>query len=417
VVRVYHFEGLSSELSKPGVGDSQTTTFLYIGGDMKAAVICRQHPIHFNGGLAIAAWNTARAAADAGVDVLFMTAQRPDGWAGVDVIDGVRVLWLSGAHHADYSRWHPVIDSVFGAYHKAEKFDLVHCHGYSGSPIATRGVDVPILFHDHGSKEGYAQSVLADSFLRTHPEKSPPNVSTFHDDVFFSNAQPAGEPDAVHMRQYDRVIATSRISFMDFRTRYMLTNARLLYHCIYGLGDYVYHIPNEVKPRVAVFAGDLDNPWKVGVWSLKKLLPIKDKILLILIGVGTQCAEFAQANFPQCRCRGHLLEKEAMEDLWLADVLFEPSTHHIGLNLTGISALGLGVPIVAYPTAGHYDLIGDDNEAGLVIDPVTDDVCDSIMSVIQHHKTKSSECRARFSRIFSPDTCSHRIKEIYEEVV
>ena len=61
---------------------------------MKVGVVCREHPRHWSGGFAIAAWNTARAARLAGVDVTFITAERPDGFSGVEVVDGVRVVWL-----------------------------------------------------------------------------------------------------------------------------------------------------------------------------------------------------------------------------------------------------------------------------------------------------------------------------------
>jgi glycosyltransferase involved in cell wall biosynthesis len=385
---------------------------------MKVGVICRQHPKHFNGGLAIAAWNTARAAADAGVDVLFMTAERPDGFSGVELIDGVRVLWLKGAHHSDYYRWHPVISQVFATYHAAEKFDVVHCHGYSGAPIAIRGIDVPILFHDHGSKEGYAQSVLSDSVLRTHVTATPLNVAGFHDDVFFRPAQPAGESDFAHMRQYDRVLATSMISFMDFRTRYMLTNARLFYHCIYAVREVSSWIPERSSPPVvAVFAGNIDNPWKAGVYALARLISIRNQIKLLLIGEGPECAKFAKVNFPQQEYVPHCSERAALEHLRTADVLFEASTHHIGLNLTGISAIGLGVPVVTYPTSGHYDLIGENGEAGLVIDPCTDSVGMAIMKVIAEHDVKSRGARERFEKMFSPEVCSRRILELYKEVL
>ena len=382
---------------------------------MKVGVVCREHPRHWSGGFAIAAWNTARAARLAGVDVTFITAERPDGFSGVEVVDGVRVVWLKGANHADYSSWHPAVLRDFYRIHEQEHFDIVHCHGYSGSVLAVQGVDVPIVFHDHGSKEGYAQSVLSDAVLRTHPPTTPVQVADFHDNVFFKDAMPAGESDFTHMRRYDLVLATSKVSWMDFRTRYLITHAKLFYHCIYDLPAVKYHPPGKFL-RVAVFAGDLDNPWKVGVHALAKLLPMKDRIHLTMIGAGVRCKAFAKENFPNQTYFGHLPEKVAMQRLWETDVLFEPSTHHIGLNLTGISALGLGVPVLAYPTAGHYDLIGEEDEAGIVEDPVTGDVCGALDAIAERHRYHSENAWERFDSRFSPEVCARTILGYYKEL-
>jgi glycosyltransferase involved in cell wall biosynthesis len=381
---------------------------------MKVCVICREHPIlHFNGGLSIAAWNTARAAADAGVEVDFVTAAGKSG-----EMNGINIICLPDGDHADYNKWHPAV-AKWWASNKVE-YDLLHCHGYSGAPVAMVGTDVPILFHDHGSKGGYVQTIVTDAVMRTGmTEAFWKQLRDFVANVYNATPAPAKEADFKHMRRYDRVIATSHISEMDFRTRYLLTNVELFYHPIYLPDVAVRPERDSARPIVAVFAGDLDNPWKCGELWLKKLLPLKDDIRLLMIGPGKMTCQYAKQNFSDVITTGHLPEHEALGYLSTADVLYEPSTHHIGLNLTGISAIGLGVPVVAFPTAGHTDMIGiSGHTAGLVVDPMSPaGVVNGIRKVLKNRDTCSKVARERFCEIFHPKVASARILDIYEDVV
>ncbi len=330
--------------------------------------------------------------------------------------DDIKIVWLRGTTNTDYPLFHSVLLSFFPSFHTVQKFDIVHGHGYSAAPIAQKGIDVPILFHDHGSKEGYVWSVLSDGVIRGRGEEVLPQVIGFINNVYFDEAPPAGECDFKHMRRYDRVLATSSISLWDFRTRYLLTNATLFRHCIY---DLVPPPPRKASPTpvVAVFAGELDSVWKCGTANLQKLLPLKDEIYLKLIGKGPAVGAWAKAHFPRVESTGHLPEKDAMDHLATADVLFEPSHHHLGLNLTGISALGLGVPIVAYTTGGHWDMVGADGDAGVLVDPMSGNVCGAIRKVLNNRIQYSKHAKARFKRMFSPKVCSENIRRIYEEAV
>ena len=383
---------------------------------MRVAVISREHPDHFGGGLSIAAINTARAARDAGVDVTYITAQRPDGFCNVEVRDGIRIIWMAGTTNTDYPLFLSTVLGAFPTYHKQLGFDLVHGHGYSAASLAKAGVDMPIIFHDHGSKEGYVQTVLSDGLIRGVGEACLPQTLEFIKDVYFQTPVPAGECDFKHMRRYDKVLATSSISLWDFRTRYFLTNAVLFRHCIYDLDPPPAHRPSY-PAVVAVFAGSLDSVWKVGEHSLARLLPMKDDITLKMIGLGPALYAWAKGRFPRVEYTGHLPENQAMRELSSVDVLFEPSTHHLGLNLTGISALGLGVPIVAYTTGGHWDMVGEDRDAGVIVDPMRGDVCAAVREVLRDRVAFSERARARFQSMFSPEVCSKNIRAIYAEVL
>lgn len=394
---------------------------------MKICVICREHPtLHFNGGLSIAAWNTARAARDAGYDILFVTASHPTTPTASQPIneEGIDVLCLGNAKHDDYASWSPMVKKWWDEEGHKKDFDLIHCHGYSGWPIAQAGCEPPIIFHDHGSKAGYLQTVMTDSVLRDGGVV-PPQMAEFYMQTYQGTPAPAGEDDWTHMRRYNTVIATSHISEMDFRTRYCLTNVELFYHPIYVPTWETEHetIENppigdrKKRPVVAVFAGDLDNPWKCGVHWLKLLEPLKDEIHLLLIGKGPVVADYAAEHFTSSYATGHVSEKVALNCLAKADVLYEPSTHHIGLNLTGISAIGLGVPVVAFPTAGHTDLIGD-CDAGVVVDPTKSEMLlIAIRHVIKERETFSHNAKVRFEEMFSPKRAAKRIDEIYRNML
>jgi glycosyltransferase involved in cell wall biosynthesis len=244
-------------------------------------------------------------------------------------------------------------------------------------------------------------------------------MNEFFAQTYNGSPAPAGESDWVHMRRYGMVLATSHVSEVDFRTRLCLTNVRLFYHCIYlppgvsrGRG-----VVRKGKPTVAVFAGDLDSPWKCGERWLSELLPLKGEVKLLLIGRGPGVEAYARKNFPEVEATGHLPEEKAMAALAGADVLYEPSIHHIGLNLTGISDIGLGVPVVAFPTAGHSDLVGN-NEAGIIVDPADpEDIVAGVRDAISSRLLLSHGAVDRFESMFHPRVVSKRIRALYEEAV
>lgn len=384
---------------------------------MRVAVVCREHPIHFNGGFSIAAWNTARAAVESGVEIVYITSQRPDGFCNAEMIAGVKVVWMAGTNHRDYPSFHRVLAGAFPTYHKQHTFDLIHGHGYSAAPLAKdRSHMLPIIFQDHGSKESYVQSFLSECVLTQKLTATPASVLGNHNDVYFGSPYPAGECDFKHMRRYDRVLATSLCSLVDFRTRYFLPNVELFYHCIYDLPDTSKVVRNG--RTVALFSGDLDSPWKAGTSALRLLEPLKDEIDLLLIGGGKSVPELAKLKFPRVRFTGHLPEKDAMTALASADVLFESSIHHMGTNLCGISALGLGVPIVGFPTGGHYDLVGDrEDQAGVLVDPTnSDSFVEAIRRVLKYKEIFRDSAWKMFRWRFSPSVCSAAIWNVYRRI-
>jgi glycosyltransferase involved in cell wall biosynthesis len=398
---------------------------------MKILMSCRQHPYHLCGGLAIASWNTARAAVAAGHEVHYITGAHPSKEFSDE--DGVKVHWLKGmSHEADgyqflYAYLRQNADKL------AAEYDLFHSQSSALTPLLDQGR--PIIFQDHGTQLAAMQDDHNQTaFGLQHTPFYKTNIPYHKLYAEFINHIDGKEID--YLRRFNRVLATSKISQMDLCTRYYLTNVRLFYHCIYDLPAPV--VPNNRKPVVAFFAFGLDSPQKAVEYGMRQLLPIKDKIKVKVIGMGTVVPNFARANFPDVQVTGYLKEQDAIREFQEADVLFECSCHHRGTNLTAITALGLGIPVVAYPTSGHMDLIGEEaltqtyGRGGAIVDPIPvwhhpqrppekfsvkeKKPADVIMNVINNRAQFSASALQLFHERFSPEACSRELAKIYQEI-
>ena len=389
---------------------------------MRIAMPCRQHPDHLAGGLSIASWNFARAARDAGHEVVYMTAQRPDGFDGGEKRDGMTIIWLpkAGDGPQGYPQYWDELDYVFMKHHQARPFDIVHSQssgacqlvGGMGGANRLRDMGIPSIWHDHGSGWGLLQNRINEIGLF--------GMGKFDDDIlkqlgelYVSPFHELIEPDMLYMRRYTKILATSSISYRDFQTRFALTNVELCYCSVkMDVGQARATHEND-PPVVAFFAYGLDQTAKGVLGGLKSLLHIKDRISIKLIGGGTKSVAFAQENFPKVEATGLLPEAQAIRELEKSDVLFECSVQHLGNNLTGLTALGLGVPVVAYPTNGHCDMIGD-NEAGVLVDPLDEvDICLGILLAAKERFIRGHEGIKRFLKMYSIQAASARLNEIY----
>lgn len=395
---------------------------------MKILMSCRQHPHHLCGGLSIASWNTARSAVDAGHEVDYLTAARlDDPSVRRTVEDGVNVHWLEGMFHD--STGYPVLYK-WCADNRDElcaKYDLFHSQSSALTTLLNEGV--PIVFQDHGTQLAALQDdvnmtvILQAKFniaITASFRKDLPYTEMYNDLTLCIEGR-----EIDYLRRFDRILATSEVSAMDLWTRYYLRTVSVYHHPIYGLPAFTPRSSvNPDRPVVGFFTLSLDAPQKYAKLGMKALLPLKDKITIKLIGNGPHADKWARENFPHVIYTGYIKEDQAIKELSEVDVLFECSCHHRGCNLTGITALGLGVPIVAYPVGGHPDLVGvesmerDYGPGGALVDPFDDLAAIEAVTDILDNRLKFSEsARGLFDRVFSPPVCAKRLNEIYADTL
>lgn len=395
---------------------------------MKICMFSRQHSTHKGaGGLGIAAGHTAQAARDAGHEVVFVTTQRSDGFSGESQQGGVQLHWLPIAtNHADgVPRYWALIKELLPKLHAKHKFDLVHSQsgaaaslvGATGGPNVLAKLGLPCVMQDHGLGPAELQDMLnVEAFHRTGTKAFPKSVHQFMDSLYLTNFRGLIEPDMMYMRRYKKILATSSVSKWDLMTRYGLTNVELFLHCIYGVNG-TARAANP-SPVILFFAANLDHPYKSAMIGLKALSAIKNQVTVKLIGKGPKAAAFAKATFPKVEVLGFLPEQQAIAALGTSDILVECSLHHRGLNLTGITAIGMGVPVVAFPTGGHADMVGERGEAGLLVDPFNrGQFCRSVLKIAGERKKYSAGAIARFKKLFAPEVAGKRLSQIYEAAV
>lgn len=399
---------------------------------MKILMSCRQHPFHLCGGLSIASWNTAKMALAAGHEVHYLTGSHPEKEYSTE--EGIHVHWLKGmSHEADgYSFLYDYLRK--NSTSLANQYDIFHSQSSALTTLLDCGR--PIIFQDHGTQlaamqDDFNQTAFNQIHTPFYNDKKP-YYRLYEEFTKFIEGK-----EIDYLRRFTRVLATSKISYMDLCTRYYLKNISLFYHCIYDIPESKPRPSNEL-PIIGFFALGLDSPQKSVIHGLKQLIPIKDKIIIKIIGKGTIVPKFAKENFPNVIFTGYLKETDAIKELSSIDVLFECSCHHRGCNLTAITALGLGVPILAYPTSGHIDLIGEEallntfGKGGALIDPLpiwhhphskpemwsakTIKATDVILEIIKNRVTFSKTAMELFKERFSPEVCTKELNKVYSEI-
>ena len=390
---------------------------------MKILMSCRQHPFHLCGGLSIASWNTAKAARDAGHEVHYVTGAHPD--KTISVEEGIEVRWLPMKND---SHGYPFMYKWFRDNMKLfENFDILHSQSSALTTLLDMGK--PIIFQDHGTQLAAMQDDV-NMIAFGLPERFGLGITrSFPTDVSYSDMYPTltlcleGQKEIEYLRRFTRVLATSEISAQDLWTRYYLRNVSILYHPIYGLPEFTPR-PAHALPVVGFFTLALDAPQKYAKYGLTQLLSIKDKIKVKLIGNGPTTDKWARENFPNVEYTGYLQEEQAIKALSDVDVLFECSCHHRGCNLTGITALGLGVPILTYPTGGHPDLVGGSSlsniygPGGALVDPFDDEkAVEALMHLIANREAFSTSAKSHFDARFHPKVCAQTLDAVYKELV
>jgi len=394
---------------------------------MKVLMSCRQHPKHLCGGLSIASWNTAKAARDAGHDVTFLTAEHPSQPDLAETEeDGIKVSWVQGMFHD--STGYPDLYKCLRAHKEwVMGFDILHSQSSALTPCLEWGK--PIIFQDHGTMLAAMQDDMNMHAFGMEKKFGIALGTSWKTDVAYNKMYDEftlcieGQREMDYLRKFTQVWATSAISAEDLVTRYFLCNVRLFYHSIY---DLVYPGPREAAstPVVGFFALELDAPQKYAKLGLSQLLPIKDQISIKLVGNGPVTVAWAKEHFPRVEYTGYLQESDAFQALCSVDVLFECSCHHRGLNLAGITAMGLGIPVIAYPTGGHPDMIGEEalyniyGPGGALVDPFDDQMaCEAVRNITINRSVRSVKARLQFESKFLPKIVSKRLDELYAEIL
>lgn len=380
-------------------------------------MVCRQHPKHRHGGLATAAWATARAACDAGWRVVFATAKHPKGKKR-STESGVTVVWLPGCGHAPgaYPQFHHALSRAFPTLRKEFGFRLIHTHSSGAAPLIDG--DLPVVFQDHGLRLSMAQNKINRACI-CEPEMSGKALTEITErvgEMYFASAPRLPVSESVFLRKCRRVLVLNTETLWEVRTRYLLTNAEVFHYPVYGLTAQTP--PKRARPLVGFCASNLDNPEKGVAHGLRLLKPLAGRIDVRLIGPGKEVPALARQLFKAVECTGWIEQAQLVTKLGECDLLFESSNHHHGLNSTSVFALGLGVPVVGLPTPSSYEVTGD-GVAGRIVSPFdAARASATVLSIVRSRNDRwRQRARARFDGLFSPAAAALALDRIYTEAV
>jgi len=315
---------------------------------MRIAVFSRAIAGHSTGGLAIAAWNICRALADAGHDVELFTTKLKD-FEGDHRSYHVLCHYLAGTTPCQYEGgYYNRATEAFWINHSKNAFNAIVSISKAAMELLPQR-PAPMLFTSHGIGIDAVQGGVNYAMVHNNQSRLDVEVVKGIRSTYIDSAPDIHCPEVDFYAKWTALGGVSLSACMDLSVR--------LYH------PRVYFIPNpvyDVKPypvtakandqlKVCLCAGDLKAANK-GIESAVNLLrKVERPIQVHTIGKNSNLLPLY--GIPVVH-HGYVPHAKVLELLPTMDVLFDPSNHHSGLNMTVVQALMLGVPVIAFPFGG-----------------------------------------------------------------
>lgn len=373
-----------------------------MGDQFRVAVFTRATHRHSTGGMAIAAWNIARALADQRHDVVLYTT-RTASFSGPYPESGVLCHYLDGTEPCVYD----------GGYYRqaALAFERDHCGSrrfdaiVSISKAARDAIAIPgappALFTSHGIGLDRVQDELNIAVANGVPA----NMAAVQNAITATHFDRVSDIGCSEQQFYWKWTALGGVSLsacMDLQTRIAHPRVFFVPNPVYDV-DWTNDPPTHGKParspmQITICAGNLLAANK-GVATVIPALARMPDVLVTLVGAG---GDSLAQKLPHVHNYGHVAHGVALDLIARSDVVLDPSLHHSGLNMVVAQALSLGVPVVAYPFGGMSTAITS-GENGYLVRPGDPDALIVALERVRTNRAEMSmDARSHARLMFSP---------------
>lgn len=154
--------------------------------------------------------------------------------------------------------------------------------------------------------------------------------------------------------------------------------------------------------------------------ALQKVLTEFSRIKVLMVGIGPlkeEIENIATENGLSDYILFPGLRRDIPEILSLLDIYVQPSLAE-AFSISITEAMSMGVPCIVTDVGGNGEIIGNNNEAGILVPPADSEALkDAIIKLIKDTPLRKSIGRAayvRISTVFSPQRYINSLEELYD---
>ncbi len=302
----------------------------------------------------------------------------------------------------------------FRELHQAEPFDVLH-------DVETLGFGL-LLARAHGVP---AVSTVHHPLRRDLAAFLPRATSwreRYHNTVFYPLIM-----QGMVARRIDGMITSSHVGLKELRQAFRVKKEKI--HLVYTGVNTVTFSPDpsvERTPHEILFVGNADDPRKGIRYLLEAMLDLPPDVRLIMVDKGEPDKHYAPDLIRsmgldgRVTFTGRLSESELVERYRRTQALVMPSLFE-GFGLPVAEAMACGTPVVTTRTGSLPEVVGSDQEGGLLVPPKNPGaLAEAIHQIISEpvfSKELGLRARRRVERLFSWDRTAENTVQVYKKLI
>lgn len=298
--------------------------------------------------------------------------------------------------------------------HTARPFDVIHDAETLGfGLLMARAHEVPIVSTVHHP-------------LRRDLEAFLPRAKNGRERFFNTIFYPLLMQGLV-ARRIDGMITSSKVGVGELQAAFRVKPQRI--NLVYtGVNTRSFSPDPSVKraPNRLLFVGNAEDPRKGLTYLLDALFQLPPETRLIIVDTGEPHKFMAPRLIrskgleERVRFTGRLTEQELVNEYRMARVLIMPSLFE-GFGLPVAEGMACGTPVVTTRAGSLPEVVGDDQEGGLLVPPKDSralaEAISRIMSDPEFSEDLGRRARRRVERLFSWERTAQNTVGVYQDLI
>ncbi|MEE9518052.1 MAG: glycosyltransferase family 4 protein, partial [Candidatus Adiutricales bacterium] len=228
-------------------------------------------------------------------------------------------------------------------------------------------------------------------------------------------------------RRIDGMITSSKVGVEELQAAFRVKPQRI--NLVYtGVNTRSFSPDPSVKraPNRLLFVGNAEDPRKGLTHLLDALFQLPPETRLVIVDTGEPHKFMAPRLIrskgleERVRFTGRLTEQELVNEYRMARVLIMPSLFE-GFGLPVAEGMACGTPVVTTRAGSLPEVVGDDQEGGLLVPPKDSralaEAISRIMSDPEFSEDLSRRARRRAERLFSWERTAQNTVGVYQDLI